>query len=141
MFLCVGFVVPSILGACLHLMMFVGAPPRVPQEEGQHSGFCFSIFLLRCVPKFFSREGFGHRHRLPLSTFSDSNIVYPNERIAFHSWDLGEHNPDRLSKTRRICVGVRCFRGYVSSERRIGVLTTRKLLLHTALGRMSQLQF
>ena len=45
----------------------------VTQEEG-HTGFLFPTFLLRCLPRFLSREGLS-RH-FPSSTVK-SNLVYP----------------------------------------------------------------
>ena len=58
---CVCVVIPFILDVCL-----VDAPAGVTQD--------FFTFLLRCLPYFFSREGFGHP--FPSSTLK-SNVLYP----------------------------------------------------------------
>ena len=47
-------------------------PAGVTQEES-HTGFLISTFFLRCVPQFFSREGFSHS--FPSSTVM-SEFVY-----------------------------------------------------------------
>ena len=48
-------------------------PAGVTQEEGHTHDFSSTVFL-RCVPYFFSREGFSH-HSFPSSTVK-SNFVY-----------------------------------------------------------------
>ena len=62
MFMCV--VIPFILDAILDVRL-VDAPAGVTQD--------FSTFLLRCLPEFFSREGFD---RLFPSSTVKSNFVY-----------------------------------------------------------------
>ena len=75
---CVCVVQPPILGTGLHLL---GAPAGVTQEEGQHTGVFYFLFVLVLhLPSavlalsFLWREGFGSH--FPSLTVK-SNFVYP----------------------------------------------------------------
>ena len=65
---CVCVVIPFILTSDLLLWT------HQPGSHGRNVTQDFSTFLLRCLPLFLSREGFGHP--FPSSTVK-SNFVYP----------------------------------------------------------------